>query len=129
MAIDTVTLPRTNAESWLDLERERRKSIVSTQEFLRQHILERWATEGLTSEKVDGYTVHLRRGLYPKPADAAALADALREEGLTDLLTVDTKAMGIWIAAHEDAGTALPERIADLVGEPFERFSLTVKLR
>jgi hypothetical protein len=135
MPTETTTPARTNTEDWFDLERERRtlearlKNIVSKQDWLRQHILERWSMDGVSSEKVEGYTVHLRRSLYPKPADPARLAIALREEGLTDLLTVDTKALGVWLDAHEDSGVPLPESVKGLIGEPFERFALAVKLK
>ena len=126
--------PSTTVGAWLTLEKERRtleariKTIASAQEKLRLSILESWSMDGTTQEKVDGLTVHLRRGLHPKIADPARLAIALREEGLTDLLTVDLKAVGVWLEAHDDSGVPLSPKLAALVGEPYERHALAVRL-
>jgi hypothetical protein len=135
MATDTTAPPRTNTEHWLDLERERRtlesrlKSIVSTQEWLRQQILERWSLDGTSKEKVDGYTIHIQRKLYPKVANRPALTAALIKEGLTDLLTVDEKVLAVWFSAHEEEGKPLPPSIAEYLPDRFERFALAVKLK
>jgi hypothetical protein len=135
MATDMEAPPQTNVERWLDLERERRtlearlKSIVSTQDHLRLAILERWSMDGTTKEKVDGYTVHLRRGLHPKPVDPSRLALALYEAGLTDLLTVDLKMLGAWLSVKEEEGRPILPEIKELIGEPYERFALAVKLK
>ncbi len=122
-------------ERWLALERERReietrlKTIASQQDGLRQEILGRWSMNGTSSEKVDGATVHLQRKVYPKPRDGAALAMALRKEGLDDLLTVDTKAFTAWVNECVERDEALPDSIAAHLGEEFERFALVVKLK
>lgn len=122
-------------EEWLFLERHRReletelKSIVSEQDRLRQQILERWSMDGTSKEFVDGYTVHTQRRLYPKVADKARLAIALREAGLTDFLTVDEKAFGIYVTAMDEEGRPLPDSIAAHVGGTFERFALVVRTR
>jgi hypothetical protein len=126
---------RTDTERWLDLERRRRqletdmKALVSEQERLRLAVLDRWSQDGITSEKVDGYTVHLRRGLHPKPVDPNRLALALYEAGLGDLLTVDLKVLGAWLSAKEEEGREILPELVELIGEPYERFALAVRLR
>lgn len=122
------------AQAWLVLERRRRdleaqlKTVVTQQDRARQRVLETWSMAGTDREKVDGLTVHLRRKLYPKVADKARLAEALKREGLDDLLTVDEKAFAIYVTACDEEGRPLPESVAALVGESFERFDLAVKL-
>jgi hypothetical protein len=127
--------PRTNAERWLDLERERRslesrlKSIVSTQEHLRLAILQRWSLDGTRQEKVDGYTLYLRRSLYPKVANPPALVTALQEAGLSDLLAVDQKTFGMYVTTCDEEGRPLPDSIAAQLDESHERFAIAVKLK
>jgi hypothetical protein len=135
MSPDTAAPPRTNTERWLDLERERRslesrlRSIVSTQEHLRLAILERWSLDGTRQEKVDGYTLYLRRALYPKVANLPALVTALQEAGLSDLLTVDPKPFSMYVTTCDEEGRPLPESIAAHLDAPHERFALAVKLK
>lgn len=120
---------------WLACERRRRdleaqlKAVVSEQDGLRQRIIERWSMEGLDHEIVEGLKVHLRRKLYPKVSDKGRLAEALKKEGLTDLLTVDEKAFAIYVTACDENGVALPDPVTALVGESFERFDVAVRLK
>lgn len=119
---------------WLACERERRdleaklKTLVTRQDRLRQQILERWSMDGTSQERVDGYTVHTQRHLYPKVANKARLAIALRGAGLTELLTVDDKAFGVYVTACDEEGHPLPDSIAAYVPDKFERFDLRVRM-
>lgn len=121
--------------SWLHLERERRqletrlKALVSDQEKLRLKILERWSMDGTSQEKPDGFTVHMKRKVYPKVTDPAAFVEAAIKEGRTFLLTVDTKTLAVWATTKEEEGEPLPPSLAAHLGEQFERFDLAVRLR
>lgn len=127
--------PSAPAIAWLHLEGQRRsleeqlKKVVSEQEKVRLRLLEAWSTDGISSENVYGTTIHLRRTLYPKVTNKAALAEALRQEGLTDLLTVNDKMLAAWVSAHAEAGTPLPDSVQALLGEQWERFAIVARAR
>lgn len=126
--------PVSATERWLGLEKKRRqleadlKATVTQQDGLRRSILGRWSTDGVSSETVDGQTVHLQRKVYPKIVDRARLAEAIRKEGLDELLTVDDKAFAVFVTERDEHGEPLPDSIADLIASSFERYALVVKL-
>lgn len=132
---EVVAVPAASkTETWVSLERKRRdleaqlKATVTQQDALRKDILGQWSLTGASSEKVNGQTVHMQRKVYPKVVDRAALATAIRKEGLDHLLTVDDKAFAVFVTERDETGQPLPDSIAELIASSFERYALVVKL-
>lgn len=123
------------ARAWVACEKRRRNlekmlaGAVKEQDRARQTLLEKWSMEGTNTEKVDGQTVHLKRKLYPKVRSKDALTEVLKREGLTDLLTADEKAFAAYVTEQDEAGQALPDSVAALIADSFERFDVAVRLK
>lgn len=123
------------ARAWLACERRRRNlqtmldAAIKEQERARQALMERWSMDGLATEKVDRDTVYLKRKVYPKVRSKEQLTEALKKEGLTELLTADEKAFATYVTEQDEAGQALPGSIAALIADQFERFDVALRAR
>lgn len=102
------------------------KDVTGRLEAMREPLLDQWIQEGVTSLKVDGHTVSLRRQVWARVVDRERIADALRREGLESLLTPNSQQLSAWVREREAEGQPLPASFAGVV-DTFERFSLSVR--
>lgn len=102
------------------------KGINAEIDVITQRVLDRWSEEGVSSMKVDGTTVYLRRSIYARVLDREHVVEALREAGLDAMLTPNTNTLSAWLREKEEAGEPLPPSLEGIVGT-FERFALGVR--
>lgn len=102
------------------------KEINQERDRITGHVLERWSTDGVSSMKVDGKTVYLRRSVYARVLDREHVADALRAAGLDSMLTPNTNTLSAWLREKEEQGEPLPPSLDGIVGM-YERFALGVR--
>ena len=113
-----------NAEK--DQLEARLKEINAERDRITQHVLDRWAEDGVSSMKVDGKTVYMRRSIYARILDREHVAEAMREAGLASMLTPNTNTLSAWIREKEENGEPLPPSLDGIVGT-YERFALGVR--
>ncbi len=102
------------------------KEINAESDQITQSVLDRWSEDGVTSMKVDGHTVYMRRSIYAKVLDRDRIADAMREAGLASMLTPNTNTLSAWLREREENQEPLPQSLEGIVGT-FERFALGVR--
>lgn len=97
---------------------------------VEETLLEQFAAAGVSSLKVDGKTVSLRRDLYARILDADRLHDELTAAGYGDLIEAKVNSARLSALVREfDRGEAeCPGALADVVTAS-ERYSIRVTSR
>lgn len=116
---------------YLDLHARKRaleaemKEVNAEMEALQASVLERWMDEGVTSVKVNGSTLYVRRSVYATVIDGdyARATRALKEAGLEYLLRANTTSLSAWVREREENGEPLPPSFEGAIGR-FERYQL-----
>lgn len=106
----------------------RLKTINAERETVSGAILERWAEEGTTSQKVNGKLVSVRCQKFATVVDGnyEAAATALKAAGLEHLLRANTQTLSAWMREREENGLSQPPEFEGVIGQ-FERYSLSVR--
>lgn len=104
------------------------KEVGAEMERLQAEILDRWVDDGVTSVRVNGSTVYVRRQALATIVDGDydRAARALREAGLEGLLRANTTSLGAFIRECEANEQPLPPSFEGAIAT-FERFSLGVR--
>jgi hypothetical protein len=104
------------------------KPIVAEIDKLSERILERWAEEGTSSQKVNGKLVSLRCQKFATVVDGnyEAAAAALKAAGLEHLLRANTQTLSAWMREREENGLSQPPEFEGVIGT-YERYSLSVR--
>lgn len=102
------------------------KPITAEIEEITARVLDRWSEDGVSSMKVDGRLLSLRRQVWARVLDREHVAEALREAGLETFLTPNTQTLSAWLREKEENGEPLPPGLEGIVGT-FEKFSLAVR--
>lgn len=102
------------------------KPIATEIEVLTARILDRWAEDGVSSMKVNGATVYMRRSIYARILDREHVAEAMREAGLDSMLSPNTNTLSAWLREREENDEPIPPALDGIVGT-YERFQLGVR--
>lgn len=94
---------------------------------LEEQLLEQFSEAGVSSVKVGGRTVGMRRDVYAKILDPERLHDALRAAGFGDLIQpkVDSTKLSALVREFDRGEVECPAELAEVVTAS-EKFSIRV---
>lgn len=94
---------------------------------LEEQLLEQFAEAGVSSVKVNGHSVGMRRDVYAKIIDPERLHDALRAAGFGDLIQpkVDSTKLSALVREFDRGEVECPAELAEVVTAS-EKFSIRV---
>jgi hypothetical protein len=102
------------------------KPIATEIEIVTARILDRWAEDGVSSMKVDGRLLSLRRQVWARVLDRERIVSALEAAGLGHLLTPNSQSLSAVLREWEENGQDIPAPLVGVI-DSFERFSLSVR--
>lgn len=99
-------------------------------EQLEQTLLEQFAEAGVSSVRVNGRAVGIRRDVYARILDPERLHAALREAGFGDLIQpkVDSAKLSALVREFDRGDVECPAELAEVVTAS-EKFSIRVTVR
>ena len=102
-------------------------SLKDERDVLEEQLLEQFAEAGVSSVKVGGRTVGMRRDVYAKILDPERLHDALRAAGFGDLIqpNVDSTKLSALVREFDRGDVECPAELAEVVTAS-EKFSIRV---
>lgn len=94
---------------------------------LEEQLLEQFGEAGVSSVKVGGRTVSMRRDIYAKILDPERLHEALRAAGFGDLIQpkVDSTKLSALVREFDRGDVECPDELAEVVTAS-EKFSIRV---
>jgi hypothetical protein len=97
---------------------------------LEEQLLEQFGEAGVSSVKVNGRTVGMRRDVFAKILDPERLHDALRAAGFGDLIQpkVDSQKLSALVREFDRGEVECPADLAEVVTAS-EKFSIRVTAR
>ena len=102
-------------------------SLKDVRAALEEQLLEQFGEAGVSSVKVGGRTVGMRRDVYAKILDPERLHDALRAAGFGDLIQpkVDSTKLSALVREFDRGDVECPAELAEVVTAS-EKFSIRV---